>query len=60
MVGELQDVKYISQLKKNLNLVGTLEAQGLRGTLEKAFSRCSVAHRLSEGNSTQLFVLLEG
>jgi len=34
-VRELQVVRYIPQLKKNLISVGVLEAQGLRGTLEK-------------------------
>jgi len=30
MVRELKNVRYISQLKENLILVGSLEAQGLR------------------------------
>ena len=32
-VRELHDVRYITQLNKNLISVGALEAQGLRGTL---------------------------
>jgi len=43
MVRELKDVRYIPQLKKNLILVGALEAQDLEGLLEKVFSRCLVA-----------------
>jgi len=46
MVRELKDVRYVSQLKKNVISIGALEAQGLRGTLREGFSRCSVAHRL--------------
>jgi len=33
MIRELKDMRYIPQLKKNLILVETLEALGLRGTL---------------------------
>jgi len=33
MIGELKDVRCVSQLQKNLSLIGALEAQGLRGTL---------------------------
>ena len=33
IVRKLQDVRYISQLKKNFISVRALEAQGLRGTL---------------------------
>jgi len=32
MVRMLKDVRYISQLKKNVISIGALEAQGLRGT----------------------------
>jgi len=35
MVRELKHVRYVPQFKKNLILVGALEAQGLRETLEK-------------------------
>ena len=35
MIGELKDVRYVPQLQKNTNSVGTLDAQGLRETLEE-------------------------
>jgi len=42
MVRELKDVRYVSQLRKNLISVGALEAQGLRGTLgEDILKICS-------------------
>ena len=46
MVRELKDVRYAPKLKKNVILIGALEVQGLRGTLEEGFSRCSVTHWL--------------
>ena len=46
MVRELKDVRYVPQLKKNVILIGALETQGLRGALEKMFSRYSVARWL--------------
>jgi len=35
MVRELQDMRYVPQLKKKFILVGALEAQGLKETLGK-------------------------
>ena len=35
MIRKLKDVRYVSQLKKNLISVRALEAQGLRGTLRE-------------------------
>jgi len=35
MIRELKDVRYVPQLQKNLISVGTLKAQGLRGTLRE-------------------------
>ena len=36
MIKKLKDVRYLSQLNKNLISVGALEALGLRGTLGEA------------------------
>ena len=41
MVRELKDVRYVSQLKKNLISIGALEAQGLRGTLREGVLKMS-------------------
>ena len=43
MMTELKDVGYVLQLKKNVILIGALEAHGREKLLEKAFSRYSVA-----------------
>ena len=43
---EFKDVRYISRITKNLISIGALKAEGLRELLEKAFSRCLVAHWL--------------
>jgi len=43
---ELKGIRYISNITKNIISVGALEAEGLRGLLEKAFSRCLVARWL--------------
>ena len=39
---ELKDVRYIPRMIKKLILVGALEAEGLKGLLEKALSRCLI------------------
>jgi len=44
MIREMKDVRSVPQLQKNLILVGTLKAHGLRGTLGEGFSRYSVDH----------------
>jgi len=41
MVGELKDVRYVPQMKKNLISIGVLEAQGLEFSGKVRFSRCS-------------------
>ena len=35
IVTKLKDVRYVSQLKKNVILIGSLEAQSLNGTLRE-------------------------
>ena len=46
MVRELKDVRYVSQLKKNLISFRALEAQALKELLEVAFSKYSKARWL--------------
>ena len=41
MIRELKDVRYVSQLHKNLISVGALKVQGLRGTLEERVLKIS-------------------
>ena len=41
MMRELEDVRYVSQLNKNLILIGALEAQGLRETLGEGVLKIS-------------------
>jgi len=41
MIRKLKDVRYVPQSQKNLILVGTLEAKGLRGTLREGVLKMS-------------------
>ena len=50
MIRELKDIRHVHQSQKNLILVGTLEAQGIRGTLGEGVLK------ISSGS----FVILKG